>query len=173
MAEYSLIPADVEKIETKHRTIKTKIPVPESIPLFKELLRAEPRSMMGQPPGVWHKADQATIYDRWGNRWIDWSSGVLVTNAGHGRQEIKEALKEVIDQGLLTSYVFVHEKRVQLTKMLQALSPDPENYLVFLLTTGSEATECCIKLSKTYALEKHGPGKKYFVSFMNAFHGNR
>ena len=171
MAEYSLIPADVEKIETKHRTIKTKIPVPESIPLFEELLRAEPRSMMGQPPVVWHKADQATIYDRWGNRWIDWSSGVLVTNAGHGRQEIKEALKEVIDQGLLTSYVFVHEKRVQLTKMLQALSPDPEKYLVFLLTTGSEATECCIKLSKTYALEKHGPGKKYFVSFMNAFHG--
>ena len=49
MAEYSLIPADVEKIETKHRTIKTKIPVPESIPLFKELLRAEPRSMMGKP----------------------------------------------------------------------------------------------------------------------------
>jgi 4-aminobutyrate aminotransferase/diaminobutyrate-pyruvate transaminase/4-aminobutyrate aminotransferase/(S)-3-amino-2-methylpropionate transaminase len=171
MAEYPLIPIDVAKIETKYRSIKTKIPVTDSIPIFKQLLSSEPRSMMGQPPVVWHKAENATIYDRWGNRWIDWSSGVLVTNAGHGRQEIKEALLEIIGQGLLTSYVFVHEKRLRLTKMLQDLSPDPQNYLVFLLTTGSEATECCIKLSKTYALEKYGEHKKYFVSFINAFHG--
>ena len=90
---------------------------------------------------------------------------------GHGRQEIKEALIETIEQGLLASYVFVHEKRDKLTRMLSALSPDPENYSVFLLTTGSETTECCIKLSKTYALEKYGPKKKYFVTFQNAFHG--
>jgi 4-aminobutyrate aminotransferase-like enzyme len=55
--------------------------------------------------------------------------------------------------------------------MLRDLSPDPDNYQVFLLTTGSEATECCIKLSKTYAIEKHGPQKKYFVSYQYAFHG--
>ena len=55
--------------------------------------------------------------------------------------------------------------------MLQGISPDPANYLVFLLSTGSEATENCIKLAKTYALEKHGPQKKYLVSFNNAFHG--
>ena len=42
---------------------------------------------------------------------------------------------------------------------------------MFLLSTGSEATENCIKLAKTYALEKHGPQKKYFVTFQNAFHG--
>ena len=35
---------------------------------------------------------------------------------------------------------------------------------MFLLSTGSEATENCIKLAKTYALEKHGPPKKYFVT---------
>ena len=42
---------------------------------------------------------------------------------------------------------------------------------MFLLTTGSEACENCIKLAKTYALEKHGSQKKYIVSFKNAFHG--
>jgi 4-aminobutyrate aminotransferase-like enzyme len=55
--------------------------------------------------------------------------------------------------------------------MLQKLAPDPSNYLVFLLSTGSEATENCIKLAKTYAIEKHGPKKKYLVSFNYAFHG--
>ena len=141
MAEYSLIPVEVEKIETKYRSIKTAIPAPESLPIFEKLAKSEPRSMMGQPPIIWDKADNFTVADRWGNRWIDWSSCVLIANAGHGREEIKQALHDQIDQGLLATYVFVHEKRAILTEMLQALSPEPENYQVFLLSSGSEATE--------------------------------
>lgn len=171
MATYDLKPVAVPKVHTKYRTIKTRIPVPESLPVFEALRKSEPRSMMGMPPIVWHKAEDFIVYDRWGNRWIDWSSGVLITNVGHGRREIRDALKKVIDQGLLASYVFVHEKRMVLVRMLRDLAPDPKHYRVFLLSTGSEAVENCIKLSKTYALEKHGPRKKYFVSFQNAFHG--
>jgi 4-aminobutyrate aminotransferase-like enzyme len=127
--------------------------------------------MMGQPPIVWDKAEDFIVSDPWGNRWIDWSSGVLITNAGHGRKEIRAALREVIDQGLLASYVFVHERRARLAQMLRELSPEPQNYRVFLMSTGSEATENCIKLSKTYGRQKYGPAKKYFVSFDFAFHG--
>ena len=72
---------------------------------------------------------------------------------------------------LLSTYVFVHEQRAELTRALQALAPDPPNYQVFLLTTGSEAIENAIKLARTYALEKHGEGKRIIVSFDNAFHG--
>ncbi len=171
MATYDLTPVSVPKVHTKYRTIKTKIPVPQSLPIFKKLQLSEPRSMSGQPPIVWHKADNFNVSDKWGNRWLDWSSGVLITNAGHGRKEIKKALKDLIDQGLLATYVFVHEQRAELTTMLQALAPTPKNYSVFLLSTGSEATENCIKMAKTYALEKHGPQKRYFISFNNAFHG--
>lgn len=171
MATYDLRPVDVPKVHTRYRTIKTKIPVPQSLPIFKRLQRSEPRSMAGQPPIVWHRADNFTVSDRWGNRWIDWSSGVLITNAGHGRREIAKALEDTIAQGLLASYVFVHEKRAELTGMLQALAPDPRRYSVFLLSTGSEAVENCIKLAKTYALEKYSPRKRYIISFQNAFHG--
>ena len=171
MAVYDLTPVDVPKVQTKYRTICTKLPVPESLPIFESLHQSEPRSMMGQPPIVWDKAEGSIVSDRWGNRWIDWSSGVLITNAGHGRPEIRAALREVIDHGLLSSYVFVHERRARLAEMLRALSPDAANYRVFLMSTGSEATENCIKLSKTYALRKYGPHKKYFVSFNYAFHG--
>ena len=171
MAKYTLTPVDVPKVNTRFRKIRTKIPVPESVPIFQSLQSTEPRSMMGQPPIIWDKAEGFQIYDRWGNKWLDWSSGVLITNAGHGRKEIARALKKIIDRKLLATYVFVHEKRAELTKMLQDISPDPANYQVFLLSTGSEATENCIKLAKTYAIEKHGPKKKYIVSFLNAFHG--
>jgi 4-aminobutyrate aminotransferase/(S)-3-amino-2-methylpropionate transaminase len=171
MAKYSLKPVAVPKIDTEFRTITTSLPVPESLEIFDLLSESEPVSMMGQPPVIWDKAKGFQIYDKWGNKWLDWSSGVLITNAGHGRDRILKALREVIDQELIATYVFVHEKRAELTKMLQDISPDPSNYQVFLLSTGSEATENCIKLAKTYALEKHGPHKKYIVSFKNAFHG--
>ena len=171
MPEYDRTPVTVPTVETKFRTIRTPLPVPESLPIFDRLEKTEPRSMRGQPPVVWDHAEDFTVYDRWGNRWIDWSSGVLIANAGHGRRPIREALKAVIDRGLLASYVFVHEKRGELAELLQSLSPDPANYQVFLLSTGSEATENAIKLAKTYAREKHGPQKRIIVSFQNAFHG--
>lgn len=171
MAKYNLEPVDVPKVKTKYRCIKTKIPVPQSLKIFKALEESEPRSMMGQPPIVWHNAEGFQVYDRWGNKWIDWSSGVLITNVGHGRKEIIGAIRKMLEQKLLATYVFVHEKRAELTKALQAVSPDPSNYHVFLLTTGSEAIENSIKLAKTYAMEKHGLQKKYIVSFKNAFHG--
>jgi len=171
MAEYDRTPVDVPRVETKYRSIVTQLPVPESLAIFDKLEESEPRSMRGQPPIVWDKAEGATIFDRWGNRWIDWSSGVLIANVGHGRPEIREALQNVIEHGLLSTYVFVHEQRGELTKLLQSVSPDPEDYLVFLLSTGSEATENCMKLAKTYAKEKHGDKKRVIVSFENAFHG--
>ena len=170
-AKYNLEPVAVPPVKTKYRNIQTKLPVPESLEIFKTLEESEPRSMMGQPPIVWDRAEGFQVFDRWGNCWLDWSSGVLIANTGHGRPQILKAVREIVDRPLLTSYVFVHEKRAELTKALRNISPDPENYRVFLLTTGSEAIENSIKLAKTYALEKYGPERRIVVSFQNAFHG--
>jgi 4-aminobutyrate aminotransferase/(S)-3-amino-2-methylpropionate transaminase len=171
MAKYNLQPVAVPRVDTEYRTIKTRLPVPESLDIFRSLSASEPESMMGQPPIVIDGAEGFQVWDRWGNRWIDWSSGVLITNAGHGREEIRRALREALEKPLLSTYVFVHEKRAELVAALQELAPEPENYRVFLLSTGSEATENCIKLARTYALERHGPEKRILVSFHNAFHG--
>lgn len=171
MAQYNLTPVEVPAVETNYRRIQTKLPVPESLEIFKKLSRSEPRSMMGQPPIVWDRAEGFQVEDKWGNRWLDWSSGVLIANSGHGRKEVREALKEIIDKPLLSTYVFVHEKRAELTTMLQKLAPKPNDYSVFLLSTGSEAVENAIKMARTYAVEKHGKQKHYIVSFENAFHG--
>ncbi len=171
MAQYDLTPVDVPAVKTKYRTIKTKLPVPESLEVFNKLSRSEPRSMMGQPPIVWDRAVNFQEKKRKRNKWLDWSSGVLIANSGHGRKEVLDALKKEIEKPLLSTYVFVHEKRAELTGMLQAISPDPENYSAFLLSTGSEAVENAIKLARTYAIEKHGKEKHYIVSFKNAFHG--
>ncbi len=171
MAEYALAPVEVPPVQTRHRRICTPLPVPQSLPLLRRLRAAELRAMAGQPPVVWDRAEGFQVSDRWGNTWIDWSSGVLITNAGHGRAELRDAVAEAVAQPLLSAYVFPHERRAALATRLQALAPDPDNYTVFVLTTGSEAVEAAIKLAKTYGLRRHGPAKRVVVSFRNAFHG--
>ena len=44
MATYDLTPVAVPAVATRYRTIRTKLPVPESLPVFEELARSEPRS---------------------------------------------------------------------------------------------------------------------------------
>jgi len=171
MAKYSLVPVEVPAVRTKYRKIHTPLPVPASLPILKTLEESEPISMGGQPPIIWDRAEGSSVWDRWGNRWIDWSSGVLITNVGHGRREIVAALKRTLARPLLATYCFPHESRARLARELQLLSPDPSRYRVFLLSTGSEATENCIKLARTYAVRKYGQVRRYLVSFQNAFHG--
>lgn len=81
--QYALISKNVKLIETKYRKIATPIPHPEAVEVIKELRRYEPRSMSGQPPVVWDKAIGINVFDRWGNKWIDFSSCVVVANSGH------------------------------------------------------------------------------------------
>ena len=171
MAEYSLEPVEVPLVRTRHRRICTPLPVPASLSLLERLRAAEPRAMAGQPPVVWDRAQGFQVSDRWGNTWIDWSSGVLIANAGHGRSEIRDAVTDALAQPLLSAYVFPHERRAALAERLKALAPDPSNYKVFVVTTGSEANEAAIKLARTYGMRKHGPARRVVVSFRNAFHG--
>ena len=111
---YSLEPRVVPRVETAFRRIVTPIPVPESVPLFETLHACEPISMQGQPPVVWDRAEGFQVHDRWGNMWLDWSSGVLVTNAGHGRQAMVAAIVEQATKPLLHSYCFANEPRAKL-----------------------------------------------------------
>lgn len=168
--EFPLEPHDVPKIETKYRRIVTKLPVPDSLPLLEGLRNVEPVSMRGQPPVVWDRADGFQVYDKYGNMWLDFSSGVLITNAGHGRKEIVDAVVNQAKHGLLTSYCFPNEPRAKLAELLVSLAPKPLNR-AFLLTTGSETLECAIKLARTYGVKVGGAKKKTIVSFERAFHG--
>jgi 4-aminobutyrate aminotransferase/(S)-3-amino-2-methylpropionate transaminase len=168
--EFPLVPQDVEKIQTKYRKICTKIPAPQSIPRLQKLRDLEPRSMGGQPPILWDHGEGFTVSDAYGNTWLDFSAGVLVTGAGHGRREIIQAIQGMAGQGMYHAYCFPTEIRAQLIEELTSWLPAPLKR-VFLLTTGSEATECCIKLARTKGLKVGGRDKNIIVTFNNCFHG--
>src|SRR5438128_1590735 len=153
--EFSLTPKRVPRVDTPFRKIGTEIPVPQSLPILEKLYAYEPVAMRGQPPIVWDHAEGFQVYDAWGNQWIDWSSGVLITNAGHGRKEIIDAINRQASSKLLTTYCFPSEVRARLVERIAGLLPDPLKK-VFLLTTGSETVECAIKLCRSHGLKAGG-----------------
>jgi len=167
---YDLTPKAVPRVHTKFRRIVTKFPVPQSLAVLKKLQKYEPVSMSGQPPVIWDCAEGIQVYDKWGNMWLDWSSGVLVTNSGHGRAEVRKAIIAQAKHGLLHNYCFPSEPRALLAERLVTLAPKPLNK-AFILTTGAETTENAIKLARTYGQKVGGRKKIGFVSFEHAFHG--
>lgn len=168
--EFSITPVDVPYVLTRHRSISSPLPHPDSVPVLEKLRQLEPVSMSGMPPLVWECAEDVYVYDKYGNRWLDWSSGVLVTNAGHGAPAIREAIINQVESGLLHNYVFPSEERAELVSLLAGLAPEGLQK-VFLLTTGSEATECAIKLSRAHGIKVGGKRKIGIVSFERGFHG--
>ena len=75
---FKLSPQKVELIETKFRSIKTKIPCQGTQSILERLNNVESRSMHGQLPIVWEKAKGFNIYDMAGNSWIDFTSTIFV-----------------------------------------------------------------------------------------------
>ena len=169
LREYDLTPRRVPRVETRFRRIATDFPVPPSIPVLERLHAAEPAAMRGQPPVVWDRAQGFQVYDAWGNCWIDWSSGVLIANAGHGRPEVADAIARQASR-MLTNYCFPSEIRARLVERLAGLLPAPLKK-VFLLTTGSETVECAIKLCRARGIALGGPARHVIVSYDKSFHG--
>jgi 4-aminobutyrate aminotransferase-like enzyme len=168
--EFDITPRNVPRVETKYRRIATPLPHPESVPVLELLRRCEPVSMRGQPPLVWHRAEDIFVYDKYGNRWLDFSSGVVVANAGHAAPEIRQAILEQVNRPLLHNYVFPSEERARLGEYLLRLAPAELNK-VFFLTTGSEAVECALKLARAHGLKTGGPRKIGLIGAERGFHG--
>jgi 4-aminobutyrate aminotransferase / (S)-3-amino-2-methylpropionate transaminase / 5-aminovalerate transaminase len=168
--EFSRIPQWVPKLSTRYRRIVTKLPVPESLPILGRIEKYEPRSLLGQPPVVWDRAEGFQVYDRYGNMWLDWSSGVLVANIGHANDAVKQAIIREVEKSLLFSYCFPSESRSLLAERLARLAPRGLDK-VFFLTTGSEAAENAIKLARTYGQKFGGNKKIVIVTFELGFHG--
>jgi 4-aminobutyrate aminotransferase/diaminobutyrate-pyruvate transaminase/4-aminobutyrate aminotransferase/(S)-3-amino-2-methylpropionate transaminase len=170
MPSYDLTPRKISPVRTKYRRIVTDFPVPESLPILQKLRQYEPLSMSGQPLVVWDRAEGIQVFDRWGNMWLDWSSGVLVTNAGHNHPRIRQAILDQVNHGLVHNYCFPSALRADLTEQLAAVAPEGLKK-AFLLTTGAEACECAVKLARTHGRAVGGDRKITIVTFHNAFHG--
>lgn len=167
--QFSQTPVDVPFVHTKYRKIKAAIPAPETLKVLRDIEKYESRSMHGQLPVVWDKAKDFQVYDACGNCWIDFTSTIFVANSGHANPQIISALQSVIDRELLHTYTFANEMRALFLKKLIEITPD-QFEKAFLLSAGTEATECAVKLMRMHG-QTISPTKLGIVSFQGSMHG--
>ena len=136
-------------IKTKNIHIKTKIPAPGTNKVLKSISKYESRSMHGQLPIVWKKAKNFNIFDHKGNKFIDFTSTIFVTNIGHSNENLKKKLIQLINKDLLHSYAYANTIKLKYIKKLISMTKGHFEK-AFLLSAGTEATEAALKLMRLY-----------------------
>jgi 4-aminobutyrate aminotransferase/(S)-3-amino-2-methylpropionate transaminase len=116
-----------------------------------------------QAPVVWDSGTGCIVTDVDGNTFIDWTSGVLVTNVGHAHPAMVKAVQESVTK-LINNYECPTEYRAVAAKALMAVMPEHFDKC-FFLSTGSEAVEGALRLMKRYT------GNYEIISFEGGFHG--
>lgn len=159
----------VPLIKTPYRLIKTKIPAPGTNKILRDLGKYESNSMHGQLPVVWNKAQGFSIYDPAGNKFIDFTSTIFVTNAGHSNPRIIKAIKRVIGKPLLHTYTFPSRERRDYLKYMIENTPS-QFEKAFLVSAGTEATETALKLMRLTGV-KRGKRRPGIIAFEGNWHG--
>ena len=162
-------PIAVPFIETENRVIKTPIPAPGSERMLAILEKYESRSMQGQLPIVWDRAEGYSLYDKYGNKWIDFTSTIFVANTGHGNAAVRQAVTEVLEKPLLHTYTYANEYRSDYCRKLIEFCGKPFEK-TFLLSAGTEATEAALKLMRMHGW-KTGKRKPGIVCIEGNWHG--
>ena len=166
---FSTSSKNVPKINTKYRLIQTSIPAPGTSQIIKRLNKVESRSMHGQLPIVWDRADDYSVFDIAGNKWIDFTSTIFVANVGHSNRRVSAAIKNALDRPLYSCYAYANLTRTEYLEKLIAFAGKPFEK-AFLLSAGTEATEAAFKLMRMNG-RKNAKRRQGIICIENNWHG--
>lgn len=109
------------------------------------------------------RGDGAYLYDKDGNEYLDFLSGIAVTSFGHNHSEIKTAVKEQLDKIWHTSNLFNNSlQEIVAEKLCHKSGLD----YAFFCNSGTEANEAAIKFAR-----KWGKGRTTIITAIGGFHG--
>ena len=109
-------------------------------------------------------AEGVYLYDYDGKRYIDFSSGLMNVNIGHGNQRVTEAVTKQMQELSYVTPGCATKARGELGKKLTEITPKGLNKTLFT-TGGAEAIENAIKLARLYT------GRHKIIARYRAFHG--
>lgn len=100
------------------------------------------------------------LTDTTGNTYLDFSSGIGVTNLGY-HPHVNQALTEQVGKILHQPNLYHN----QLQEDVAGLLIGDKDYLAFFCNSGAEANEAAIKIARKAS------GKQEIITFQNSFHG--
>ena len=126
---------------------------------------AVPRGVATASPVFVDRALNGEIWDVEGNRYVDFGSGIAVTNTGHRHPKVMAAVAAQCEKYAHVAFqVTGYESYVELAERLNALAPIKKAKSLFF-TTGAEATENAVKIARAHT------GRQGVITFTGAFHG--
>jgi len=113
------------------------------------------------------KAKGAILKDIHNKSYIDFISGISVSNIGHRHPEVIRAVKKQLNKymHLMVYGEYVQSPQVLLSEKLISILP-PHLNNVYYVNSGTEAIEGAMKLAKKFT------GRHEIISFKNAYHGS-
>ncbi|SLN14872.1 aminotransferase family protein [Roseisalinus antarcticus] len=123
-----------------------------------------PRPFLDRGEGIY-------LFDETGKRYIDGSSGAMVSNIGHSNPRVLTAMKAQMDKATFGYRLhFRTEPAEALAARTAAMMPDGLDR-VFFVSGGSEAVESAVKLARQYALTQGEPQRWKVISRFPSYHG--
>lgn len=113
------------------------------------------------------KAKGSYIYDSNGKALLDFVAGVSANSLGHNHPKVNQAIKDQLEAytHVMVYGEFIQKPQLELCIALAATLPSSLSS-VYLVNSGTEATEGALKLAKRYTSRAEIIGAK------NAYHGN-
>jgi 2,2-dialkylglycine decarboxylase (pyruvate) len=122
------------------------------------------RYVPGFAPFLVERARGSWVWDRDGNKVLDFTSGQICSTIGHNHPRIVEAIRSACDRVLHLNSWMLSEEVVRLAARLAALLPEPLSKAI-ILNTGSEANEVALRIAKL------ATGRFEIAGLDQSFHG--
>lgn len=113
------------------------------------------------------RGDGVYLYDTDGKKYLDFMAGIAVSGLGYGNVELKNALKEQIDNLLHSSNLYYNTSCGKAAEALRRVSGMDR---IFFTNSGAEANEGALKAARKYAWQKKS-GRFEFIAMKDSFHG--
>ena len=124
-----------------------------------------PRPMLDRAEGIY-------MWDKSGKRYIDGSSGAMVSNIGHSNPKVLAAMRAQMEKSTFGYRLhFQTEASEALAAKVAALAPVAMNK-VFFVSGGSEAVESCLKIARQYVLTQGQAQRFKVISRYPSYHGS-
>ncbi|MDP4891329.1 aspartate aminotransferase family protein [Cypionkella sp.] len=124
-----------------------------------------PRPMLDRAEGIY-------MWDKSGKRYIDGSSGAMVSNIGHSNPKVLAAMRAQMEKSTFGYRLhFQTEASETLAAKVAELAPAAMNK-VFFVSGGSEAVESCLKLARQYVLTQGQAQRFKVISRYPSYHGS-
>jgi taurine--2-oxoglutarate transaminase len=115
-------------------------------------------------PGVITKAEGSYVWDRYGNRLLDFTSQLVFTNLGHQHPRVVRAIQEQAATLCTVAPAYANSARSEAARLIASHTPGDLNR-IFFTNGGADANEHAVRMARLHT------GRHKVLSTYRSYHG--